>query len=666
MNKQCRKIKNIGPYVIGRTIGKGLLGKIKICKHSLTDQNVAIKIFKKHELRNESDLIILEREIHILKKLKHKNIIQIFETIQTHSHFYIVMELVEEDILNKIIEKKKFHESEALNYFQQIISSLEYLHHQNIAHRDLKPENILIDDKKSIKLSNFGLATMYNQDRLLNTRCGTKFYTSPEILRGEDYQGETADVWSIGVILYQMLTGFLPFSGDNENEYINNLLQNEISYPSEISFPCQDLLRNILQKDPIKRYRLEDIVKHEWYVMIKPTFYKGINIGMRIPVDENILHKIEEICLDKELTRKKLKNNEFDHLTACYYLLVRKIVKEGHSSVSDFSSNEFIGFASDQTDLDDSKSSSSESIEFSIEKEKLGNDRWMGCRSSLKDYFIKKSVDFEEFKGEMDQKLNEENNLFPLNIEKQSYLKKKSLFENNEFSIKMIKDHKIHESYSDISVDELHISTNCQICQTLLKQDQLLLGNEIYKELRKNKKNDSSHFKSECRNFSIKAQSETNFSIQITKNEEINIEKEKPSYDENFKINEQVIKRILNELQTSFKCNRNLIKNIKNLKDPTVKDLIEALNENESEKTKEKLHYKSNELRDELPINSVKILPQFTIDENNKTSSKINSKGYLSIYKKKEKIKQIEKNKKIQQENVKESKKKDDNRKKNR
>ncbi len=348
MIQQCRKIKYIGPYVIGRTIGKGLLGKIKICKHSLTDQNVAIKIFKKHELRNESDLIILEREIHILKKLKHKNIIQIFETIQTHSHFYIVMEFVEEDILNKINEKRQINELEALNYFQQIISSLQYLHHQNIAHRDLKPENILIDDKSSIKLSNFGLSTMYNHDRLLNTRCGTKYYTSPEILRGEDYQGETADIWSIGVILYQMLTGNFPFSGENENEYLHNLLKNEISFPSEISFTCQDLLRNILEKDPMKRYHLEDIVKHEWYGMIKPKFYKGINIGMRIPVDENILQKLEKLCLDKELTRKKLKNNEFDHLTACYYLVVRKIVKEGHSSISDFSSNEFIEFACDQ------------------------------------------------------------------------------------------------------------------------------------------------------------------------------------------------------------------------------------------------------------------------------------------------------------------------------
>jgi len=148
---------------------------------------------------------------------------------------------------------------------QQIVSGVEYIHKVKICHRDLKPENLLLDDQNNIKIVDFGLSNVYKENETLKTACGSPCYAAPEMIAGKRYHGLNSDIWSCGIILYAMTCGYLPFEDPNTSKLYKKILNCDFLIPGFISKPSKDLIKKILNTDPLKRYTIPDVRAHEWY-----------------------------------------------------------------------------------------------------------------------------------------------------------------------------------------------------------------------------------------------------------------------------------------------------------------------------------------------------------------------------------------------------------------
>jgi serine/threonine protein kinase len=262
-------VKKIGKYELGKTLGKGTFSKVKYGVDVETNQASAIKIIDKQQLAKEHMEEQLKREIAIMKHLKHENIVQLKEVLQTAKHIYIVLELVTGgELFDRIVAAKRFDENTGRKYFQQLILAIYYCHQQGIAHRDLKPENLLLDGQDRLKISDFGLSNLQrsgSQGMLLQTVCGTPNYVAPEVLKEKGYNGFTADLWSCGVILFVMLAGYLPFDDPNMNALFNKIERGEFRMAKYFSPEVKDLISKMLIVEPEKRYTLDDVIAHPWF-----------------------------------------------------------------------------------------------------------------------------------------------------------------------------------------------------------------------------------------------------------------------------------------------------------------------------------------------------------------------------------------------------------------
>ena len=347
-------IKQIGNYKIGAELGSGAFGKVVIGKSILTNQTVAIKILDKFILsQTPEDYELVHQELSILKIVKHKYIAQLYEILETSQFIFIVIEYCEgKDLMDYILTKSKLSEKESLKFFQQLINTLLYLHSQNIAHRDIKIDNMLLDKEKNLKLVDFGLSTKYSDDELLNQPCGTVVYAAPEVLDGKEYHGMLADVWSSGIVLFGMISGFLPFCDNDDEINKKNVLKGKIDIPEFFPPLVKDLLKHMLDINPITRYTLQEIREHPWFNNKSYNMLPGIVIGYnKIPIDEKIIVKCEKYGFDKGKVRKSVIENKFDSGSALYYLLVKKGKNEGEDSVSDMCSEDFIRFVLDENNI---------------------------------------------------------------------------------------------------------------------------------------------------------------------------------------------------------------------------------------------------------------------------------------------------------------------------
>ena len=344
-------IKQIGNYKLGEEIGNGAFGKVILGFHIITGEKVAIKILDKIILsQTPEDYELVKQELNILKIVKHKYIVQLYEILETAQHIFIIMEYCEgQDIMDYILARTRLSEEESLKYFQQLINALYYLHSQNITHRDIKIDNLLLDKNLDLKLIDFGLSTKYRDDKLLNQPCGTVVYAAPEVLDCKEYHGMLADVWSSGIVLFGMLSGFLPF-GDPDDEVNKKLvLQGRIEIPKFFSREATDLLKHMLDINPLTRYTLEEIMAHPWFNRNRFKLIPGIIIGInKIPIDEKILDLCVTYNADREKVRSSVINNKFNPESALYYLLVKKYKNCGNDSISDLSSNKFIKYILDE------------------------------------------------------------------------------------------------------------------------------------------------------------------------------------------------------------------------------------------------------------------------------------------------------------------------------
>ena len=306
----------IGPFQILHEIGSGKFASVYLGIHEETKEKVAIKQIKKSELNTEN---LLTSEINIQKILFHPYLCRMYCVIENQNFIFLVNEFCSQgDILKQIIDtEEKFSEEKSCKIFQQIISGLEYLHKNYICHRDIKPENILIDEYGDAKLTDFGLSKSFKNDILLKTACGSPIYAAPEMLIGRPYKGDKCDIWSMGISLYTMVCGELPFDDDDMKTLVYNITRGNYKIPDFLSPSCKDLISKILVTDPEKRITIDEIKKHPWMHIIDFNFMKspGVFINQDIlPVDintvmqmagknkEKIFKIISDIVLNKHNT----------------------------------------------------------------------------------------------------------------------------------------------------------------------------------------------------------------------------------------------------------------------------------------------------------------------------------------------------------------------------
>uniref|UniRef100_A0A2P2MGM5 non-specific serine/threonine protein kinase n=3 Tax=Rhizophora mucronata TaxID=61149 RepID=A0A2P2MGM5_RHIMU len=264
------KIKRrVGKYEVGRTIGEGTFAKVKFARNSETGEPVALKILDKEKVLKHKMAEQIRREIATMKRIKHPNVVRLYEVIGSRTKIFIVLEFVTGgELFDKIVNHGRMREEEARRYFQQLINAVDYCHSRGVFHRDLKPENLLLDAYGNLKVSDFGLSALSQQvrdDGLLHTTCGTPNYVAPEVLNDRGYDGATADLWSCGVILFVLVAGYLPFDDSNLMILYKKISAAEFTCPPWLSFEARKLITRILDANPMTRITIPEILEDEWF-----------------------------------------------------------------------------------------------------------------------------------------------------------------------------------------------------------------------------------------------------------------------------------------------------------------------------------------------------------------------------------------------------------------
>lgn len=319
----------IGVYKLGRTLGAGTYGKVKWGVNTVTGQEVAVKIMKPQEVKDRSDI---EREISILKLLKHPNIVDLYEVIQDNDgRIYLVLELVTGgEMFDYIVTRGKIKEREAKRFFRQMVSAVEYCHGNLIVHRDLKPENLLLDSEGNIKINDFGFSNVIKPGKLFSTFCGSPLYAAPEIFLAKEYIGPEVDIWSMGVILYVLVFGQLPWAvaKDGRVDDLDSLLQAKYEIPkgSDVSQECIDLIAKMMVPKRKARITIEEIRNHPW-IQDPTTGPPPCLLPTRAPVVEvskKILDQMTLIGFDSKVAELQILSNERCTAVSIYHLLLSK------------------------------------------------------------------------------------------------------------------------------------------------------------------------------------------------------------------------------------------------------------------------------------------------------------------------------------------------------
>lgn len=313
----------ISNYDIGKEIGSGSFGTVNIAEDRTTGEKVAVKCISKSRIQRSNMGSQVKKEITTMKKLDHPNIVRMKEVLMSNSHLYLVLEYVGGgELFTKIATQGKLSENVAKRYFRQVMEAVRFCHNQYICHRDIKPENILLDDDDNVKIADFGFASIMepeagsdfeladddcprlssikenapnlcNVERLgdfvpddskplppkvhkfrnmpskimqkMSTMCGTTQYMAPEIVNRDSYRGDKADIWSCGVVLFVLVTGYLPFDSNNSELVIQKIQNGSFEIPTSVSDLSRNVITKLLTPNPLFRPGARTILEHEWF-----------------------------------------------------------------------------------------------------------------------------------------------------------------------------------------------------------------------------------------------------------------------------------------------------------------------------------------------------------------------------------------------------------------
>lgn len=274
----------IGPYLIKNEIGRGAFAVVRLGVHSETKQQYAVKIITKKSVEEKDVFTHFETEVRVLHQMRHPHIVQFLDILKDDYYYYLFMDYCPNgELFTYIIDHRFLQEDEAKILMRQICSGLKYIHSISAAHRDLKPENLLIDEYDQIKISDFGFARYVPSNNLVSTACGSKGYAAPECFSGKPYNPYKSDMWSLGIILFAMVTGQLPWTQKNDVALIEQIKQADYKMPTYLSQSCQDLLRKLINPNPDDRVTSEEIFDQEWMKIDDNILYtKEINPGISL------------------------------------------------------------------------------------------------------------------------------------------------------------------------------------------------------------------------------------------------------------------------------------------------------------------------------------------------------------------------------------------------
>ncbi|KAA8522777.1 hypothetical protein F0562_009200 [Nyssa sinensis] len=309
MSQKMGYANSIGKYQLGRTIGQGAFAKVKLAVNTVNGQYVAIKIIDKQMVMENNLVQQIKREIRTMKLLYHPNIVRIHEVLGTKTKIYIVMEYVSGGLLSdKMSYIERLSEREARKLFQQLIDAVDYCHCKGVYHRDLKPQNLLLDNKGNLKVSDFGLSALRKPGGLLSTACGSPSYVAPELLTNNGYEGAAADVWSCGVILFELLAGCLAFDDRNLMNLYRKISRADYTFPERFTDSQKKLISRILEPNPRMRITITDIIEDQWFQI-------DYEPAVRIECDENInlddVHEAFNSIKENETETKMPRNPSF-------------------------------------------------------------------------------------------------------------------------------------------------------------------------------------------------------------------------------------------------------------------------------------------------------------------------------------------------------------------
>ncbi|XP_053519644.1 serine/threonine-protein kinase MARK2-like [Artibeus jamaicensis] len=310
-SEECR----VGGYLLLSPIGHGAFAKVMLARHLLTGTEVAVKIIRKWDFSERF------QEVPSLKMLNHPNITKLFEVIDTQDQTFLFMENVSSGhLLNYLLKNYPLAEDDVRAKFRQLASALEYCHRKGVIHRDLKPENILLDEENNIKLADFGFSTKFSGEKL-KTFCGTLPYMAPEMLKCEPYDGQKVDAWSLGVTLYVMVTGKLPFKKGNLKEMKKKVSSGHFHIPDSLSVECQELLKKLLSVDPSQRISVKEIMDNQW---INIGYEEALRPYTEPPggdTDPRVVEIMEKLGYKKKEIEDSVSQNKFDTVMGTYRIL---------------------------------------------------------------------------------------------------------------------------------------------------------------------------------------------------------------------------------------------------------------------------------------------------------------------------------------------------------
>eukprot|EP00112_Aurelia_sp_Birch-Aquarium-sp1_P005311 Seg160.7_Seg160.8 transcript_id=Seg160.7_Seg160.8/GoldUCD/mRNA.D3Y31 product="Serine/threonine-protein kinase BRSK2" protein_id=Seg160.7_Seg160.8/GoldUCD/D3Y31 len=321
----------VGPYVLQNVLGKGQTGIVKLGVHSASKKKVAIKIVDRTKLAPHI-LTKVEREIAIMKLINHPNILGLYDVYENRKNLYLVLEYVGGgELFEYLVKKKRLQVMEARRFFRQIVSAVDFCHHHLICHRDLKPENLLLDNKKNVKIADFGMASVQPSNCMLETSCGSPHYAAPEVIKGVKYDGRKADVWSCGVILYALVVGCLPFDDDNLRQLLEKVKKGVFVIPPFVSNDCRDLLLRMIRVDTAERLTMSEVRQHKFLqsddLPPEPPVQQVVEtepLNDEYDIDPDILNSMTSLgCFkDKVQLTERLLSQEDNLERVIYFLLM--------------------------------------------------------------------------------------------------------------------------------------------------------------------------------------------------------------------------------------------------------------------------------------------------------------------------------------------------------